>query len=61
MFCITVLHREFFKSLVTIEVKSLMSNVVLSKVYVIPFASLLYFETDILKIVLNKYGDYYPI
>lgn len=44
-----------------IEVKSLMSNVVLSKVYVVPFASLLYFETNILKIVLNKYGDYYPI
>lgn len=61
MFCITVLHREFLQSLMIIEVKSLMSNVVLSKVYVVPFASLLYFETDILKIVLNKYGDYYPI
>lgn len=61
MFYITVLHRESFKSLAIIEVKSLMSNVVLSKVYVIPFASLLYFETDTLKIVLNKYGDYYPI
>lgn len=61
MFCITVLHREFLQSLMITEVKSLMSNVVLSKVYVVPFASLLYFETDILKIVLNKYGDYYPI
>jgi len=46
---------------VIIKVKSLMSNVVLSKVYVVPFASLFYFETDILKIVFKKYGDYYPI
>lgn len=61
MVYITVLHRESFKSLVIIKVKSLMSNVILPKVYVVPFASLLYFETDILKIVFKKYGDYYPI
>lgn len=51
MVYITVLHRESFKSLVIINVKSLMNNVVLFKVYVVRFASLLYFETDILKIV----------
>lgn len=51
MVYITAWHRESLKSLVIIKVKSLMSNVVLSKVYVIPFASLLYFERDILKIV----------
>lgn len=52
MVYITVLQRESFKRLVIVKVKSLMSNAVLPKVYVIPFASfLLYFETDILKIV----------
>lgn len=61
MVYITALHREAFKSLAIINVKGLMINVVLSKVYVVPFASLLYFETDILKIVSKKYGDYYPI
>lgn len=50
MVYITLLHTESFKSLVIIKVKSLMSNVVLSKAEVFLFASLLYFETDRLKI-----------